>query len=51
LVDDHKEPLREEIVDSQGALQGIRRFEYAGTHLARIIFARADRAEIVERED
>jgi len=51
LVDDHKEPLREEIVDSQGALRGIRRFEYEGTYLARIIFTRADGAEIVELED
>jgi hypothetical protein len=51
LVNSRGEPLREEIVDNHGAPSGIRRFEYAGTDLVRIIFERADGERIVELED
>jgi len=51
LVDPRGEPLREEIFDSQGAFRGVRRFEYEGAELTRIVFTRADGVEIVELED
>lgn len=51
LVDDRGEPLREEVFAANGALLGIRRFEYNGGELTRIVFTRADGAEIVELED
>jgi len=51
LVDDRGEPLREEVFDASGALLGIRTFEYRQRALTRIIFTRADGAEIVELED
>jgi hypothetical protein len=51
LIDDRGEPLREEVFDGGGAPQGVRRFEYDGTDLIRIVFTRADGAEIIELED
>jgi hypothetical protein len=51
LVNNRGEPLREEIADRHGTPLGIRRFEYAGTDLVRIVFEGADGARIIELED
>lgn len=51
LVDDQGEPIREEVRDASGALLGVRRFEYNGCELTRIVFTRADGAEIIELKD
>jgi hypothetical protein len=51
LVDGAGNAQREEIVDSAGALRGVRRFEYEGTYLARVVYTRADGAEIIELDD
>ena len=51
LVDGTGNAQREEIVDSRGALRGVRQFEYEGTYLARVVFTRADGAEIIELDD